>query len=55
MDIEVLFHGLVIVGNFNFLGVLANPPETHPVLVVNPDAVLAGPVAFERLEPVARG
>ena len=55
MDIEVLFHGLVIVGDFNFLGVLANPPETHPVLVVNPDAVLAGPVAFEGFEPVARG
>ena len=54
VDIEVLFHGLVIIGDFNFLGILAIPSKTHPILVVNPDAVLAGPAALERFESVAR-
>ena len=55
VDIEVLFHGLVIVGDFHLAGVLAIPPETYPILVIDADAVLSGPVAFERFEPVARG
>ena len=54
VDIEVLFHGLVIVGDFHLAGVLAIPPETHPILVVDADAMPPGPVALERFEPVAR-
>ena len=54
MDIEVLFHGLVIVSDFNLLGILTIPSKTHPILVVNPDAVLSGPAALERFESVAR-
>lgn len=46
--------GLVIVGDFHLAGIKSIPPETHPILVVYPDAVLPGPVAFERLEAVAR-
>ena len=51
----MLFHGLVIAGDFHLAGVLAIPPETYPIPVIDADAVLSGPVAFERFEPVARG
>ena len=46
--------GSVIIGDFHVVGVLSVPPEAYAVLVVYTDAMLAGPVAFERFEPVAR-
>jgi hypothetical protein len=55
VDVEVLFHGSVIVGDFYFVGIEAIPPEAHPILVVYPDAVLTSPVPLKRLEAVARG
>jgi hypothetical protein len=30
------------------------PPETDPPLLIDPDAVLATPIALQSLEPVAR-
>ena len=54
MDVDVLFHGLVIIGDFYVVGVLTVPPEAYAILVVYTNAVLAGSVAFERFEPVAR-
>ena len=47
------FIGLVIIGDFYIVGVLAVPTEAYAILVVYPDAVPAGPVAFERFKPVA--
>ena len=54
MDVEVLFHGLVIIGDFDFVGVLAVPAEADAILVIDSDAVLAPPVAFERLQVISR-
>jgi hypothetical protein len=44
---------LVIISDFYVVSILTGPPEADPILVVDADAMLAGPVAFERLEPVA--
>ena len=43
----------MIIGDFHFVGIGAVPAETHPILVVYPDTVLAGAIAFERLQPIA--
>jgi len=53
MDVDVLVHGSMIIGDFNFVGVWAVPTEAHPILVVDPDTVLAGAIAFKRLQPGA--
>jgi hypothetical protein len=53
MDVDVLVHGLVIIGDFHSVGIGAVPTEAHPILVVDPDTVLAGAIAFERLQPIA--
>jgi hypothetical protein len=45
--------GLVIIGDFDGVGVLAFPTETKPVLVVDSDTVLAEAIFFERFEPIA--
>lgn len=44
---------LVVSGNFDFVRVLAFPAKTYAVLIVDADAVLARPVAFEGFEAVA--
>jgi len=44
----------VIVHDLHIVGVPVVPDETDPVLIVDANAVLATPVARERLEPVAR-
>ena len=48
------FIGLVIIGDFDVVGILAVPTEADAILVVCPDTVPAGPVAFDRFEPIAR-
>jgi hypothetical protein len=53
MDIEVLFHGLVIIGNFDLVGVLAVPAEADAILVIDSDAVPARPAAFERFQVIS--
>ena len=42
------------IDNFRVVCVLALPTEAEPVLVVDPNAVLSCPVAFEGLQAVAR-
>jgi hypothetical protein len=44
----------VIVRNSYVTGISIAPPEADPVLIVNPDAVLALAVAFQGFELVAR-
>jgi hypothetical protein len=44
---------LVIIGDFDFVGISVLPPETDSVLIVDPDAVLSGPVASETLQAVS--
>jgi hypothetical protein len=58
MDWSEQFHSLghgasVITADFNAAGVATAPDQTNPPLIVDPDAVLPGPVPFEGLEPVA--
>jgi hypothetical protein len=43
----------VIIYNFHVVRVLLVPDETDAVLVVDPDAVLAGATSLERFEPVS--
>ena len=44
----------MVIRDFHVVGVAVFPAETDAPLVVDADAVLAFPVAFERFEPVAR-
>ena len=44
----------MIVHDLHIVGVRVVPDETDAVLIVDPNAVLAAPVARERLDPVAR-
>ena len=48
-------HGvlLVIVDDFNGVGVPVFPDEAYPPLAVDADAVLSGPVSFENFQPVS--
>jgi hypothetical protein len=43
----------VIIYDFNVVGLAVAPDEANPPLIIDPDAMLAGPITFERLEPVA--
>jgi len=44
---------LVVIGDFDLVCIPALPAEAYAVLVVDPDAVPARPVAFEGFETVA--
>jgi hypothetical protein len=44
---------LVVVGDFDIVGVAAIPAKTDTVLVVDPNAMLAGAVTLEGFEAVA--
>ena len=48
-----VFWGLVAIGDFDFVGVTADPAEAQTPLVIDTNAVLTGTLAFERFEPVA--
>ena len=43
----------MVVDEFYVRGIRAGPAETDPPLVVDPNAVLPGAIAFELLQPVA--
>lgn len=43
----------MVIDDFNVTDVAFAPDKTNPPLIVNSDAVLAGPITFECLEPVA--
>jgi len=43
-----------LAGSFHIERIAVLPLEAHPELIVDPDAVLPGPVAFEGFEPVGR-
>jgi hypothetical protein len=45
---------LVIVDDLYVVRIAGTPPKTNAPLIVDPDAVLAGPIALQRLQPVAR-
>jgi hypothetical protein len=45
----------VVVNDLDVGGPGVCPGETDPPLLVDPDAVLAGPVTVEGFEPIARG
>ncbi|ROM72172.1 hypothetical protein BK654_22645 [Pseudomonas brassicacearum] len=44
----------MIIYDFYIFGAVGAPDKTDPVLTVNPDAVLAFPVAIQLLQPVSR-
>jgi len=44
---------LVIVHNFYAEGIRAFPPEANPPLIVDSDAVLPGPIAFQGFQPIS--
>lgn len=46
--------GLVVVDDFDLLGVGASPAEADAPSVIDADGVLTAPVAAERLEAIAR-
>jgi hypothetical protein len=43
----------VIIGDFDFVGIAILPPETDPVLVIDPDTVLSGSIRSQALQPVS--
>lgn len=43
----------MVISDFDFVGVAADPTEAQTPLVIDTDAVLTGTLAFERFEPVA--
>ena len=43
----------MIIHDFNVYGAGTSPTETHPKLVVDPDAVLSRAVALQCFQPVA--
>jgi hypothetical protein len=43
----------VIVNDLNLVGVALSPPETHAPLIVDPNAMLASPIAVQPLQSVA--
>ncbi len=43
----------MVIDDFDLIGVPIAPGEADPPLVVDPDAVLPGPVSSQRFEPVA--
>ena len=45
---------LVVVRDFDFLGITLLPDEAHSVLVVDPNAVLSTPAAAEAFEAITR-
>lgn len=44
----------MVVNDLDFLWPSCGPPKTDPPLVVDSNAVLTPPIAFQRLEPVSR-
>jgi hypothetical protein len=44
---------LVIIDDLYVMSIARTPSETNAPLVVDPDAVLTGPVTFQRFQPVA--
>lgn len=36
----------VIIGDFDFIGSVSSPDKADPPLLVDPDAVLSGPILF---------
>jgi hypothetical protein len=44
----------MVIHDFHLLCVVITPDEANPPLVIDADAVLAGTVAFEDFQPVAR-
>jgi hypothetical protein len=45
---------LMIVNDFNAARAFAGPTKTNPVLVIDPDAVLAKSVTLQRFQAIAR-
>lgn len=43
-----------MVNDLHLLGSSVGPHEADPPLVIDPDAVLSDPIAFQRFEPVSR-
>jgi hypothetical protein len=44
----------MIVHDFYIMRIAGTPSEANAPLVIDPDAVLTGPVAFQGLKPIAR-
>ena len=44
--------GLVIVCDFNFVGIRCFPVKTYPVLIVDPDAAQSSPVAAQMFQAI---
>jgi hypothetical protein len=42
----------MIINDLDLIRIAFVPHETHPVLVVDPDAVLTHPVVFQRFQPL---
>jgi hypothetical protein len=45
---------LVVVDDLDLIRITIPPYETHPILTVDPDRVLTGPIASRRLQSIAR-
>jgi hypothetical protein len=52
------FNGMVlssmIIYYFNFISIVVAPDETNAELIINPDAMLSRPVAFEGFQSITR-
>jgi hypothetical protein len=44
----------MVVHDLDILGTCVRPPKANPILIVDPDTVLARSIAFQGLQPIAR-
>jgi hypothetical protein len=45
---------LVVVRDFDFVGIIPLPAETDSVLIIDPDTVLTAPISSQTLQSIAR-
>jgi hypothetical protein len=43
----------MVIHNFDIVSIAFSPDETEPPLIIDPDTVLAGPIAHQGLQVVA--
>jgi hypothetical protein len=44
----------VVIHDLDIFGAAGSPPEAHPKLIIDPDAVLPGAITLQGFEPIAR-
>jgi hypothetical protein len=53
VNIDVSFHALVVIDDFDIICIVTVPAEAHAVLIVNANAMLARTLPFQGFQMVA--